>query len=791
MARFRLFIPLLFSLLMLGCDSTGVGNLGNFNNGTSGSTTGGSTTGGTTGGTSGSTGSSTGSTTGGSTTGGTGNSSNTAPTAADDTASFNMNSPKNTIAVIGNDSDGDNDSLQITTVSTPNQGGEVRISDDGQNVIYDAPVNYTGTETFTYTISDGNGGSANATVTVTLNAFNNPNPARPCITERTARRAADRPYCYDVTIPAGFDGHTIHATVFAPVLEPGETAPVILHTHGFGESRFASLENPNAFMINRVTAQALLELWHDGYWVVSYDQRGFNANVIWGPGTPAANDPCAPPGNDTGCIDIMSPEREARDPSVVIDWIIANIREGFDPETPANTPATSTAALFDEDAPGDPVLGTIGLSYGGGFQTVGSAVDKALNGSARVNAMVPTTTWFDLRYSLAPHDVPKSGWLDFLGVATALGGTPPFGPFFTQAAAEAMADQVSDTTFDGLYQRSVRSYCENKGDDNLNGTVAQGTGSVPAPDVFIIQAQRDTLFNFNEGYDLAKCYADANPGSDVRLLIQTEGHVLAAAQPPSYKGMAEVIYIDEAVPCGPNTTSSRQMIIDWFNEKIGGQANAAASVPKVCITHFLPQAAPATGTALASLNDVLIGGTSVTLDSDASTAAVEPITFTVQPNPVTQATAIPVAEVLLHTAAGTEVLAGIPLLDIDVDVTGPPDPSGALFTKVRFFVGMGVRRASGGLEIIADQITPIHGPAMGAATNMTFSYPRTDEHGLNHGEDSGDSKGKIIGIGSQLSAGDQVVLLFFDQHPLFNSHGVKAGAYNVSVSGTIDIPLLP
>ena len=87
------------------------------------------------------------------------------------------------------------------------------------------------------------------------------------------------------------------ATVFVPADGGASRPPLILHTHGFGESRFGSLENPNNFMVNRITAQALLALWHQGYWVVSYDQRGFNANNLWGGTADSSNGQCLQDGD--------------------------------------------------------------------------------------------------------------------------------------------------------------------------------------------------------------------------------------------------------------------------------------------------------------------------------------------------------------------------------------------------------------------------------------------------------------------------------------------------------------
>lgn len=767
------------------------------------------------------------------------------PTAIDDTASLNQNSPRNTIDVLSNDTDPN--SVALTISDAPNrstQGGIVRVAADGLSIIYEPPINFTGEDTFDYTASNGTF-TDTATATITVNAFN---PAqmqyRPCEAEATERKAAGRPYCFDIGIPVGYDGHKVWATVFVPaqeILDKAEKPPVILHAHGFGESRFASMENPNSFMKFRITAQALLELWHEGYWVVSFDQRGFNASGLWGNSAESSNSDgefCTRAG-DTACIDVMSPEREARDPTVVIDWISENLCDGFETAVTPDQAATSVPSqssgcgnnmpLYAQGATGDPKLGTIGLSYGGGWQTMSSANDKVLNDTlglsraaeSRVDAMVLVTTWYDLRYSLIQNGVPKSAWFQFLTAATQLGGTTlaPDG-FLLNAGNEVFVqDNVSQATLDGLLARSVRSYCENIGDDSfadaddtdLDPELGSGT-AITGPDVFVIQGQRDMLFNYNEAYDLARCYKDKNTSADVRMLIETEGHILATAQAPSYKdtqesGESQIIYIDETVFCDSTNTplSSREMINDWFRTKLGAVDSYVDNtdqdiddLPNVCVTHFEPNAAPVSGRSNTSLDDVIIGGSlTVELDGDAGTAGAQEVAFTIPTNPPLSADNAgvapppPVHQQELITANGEMEVVGIPTADLTITASGFPslDPP-------RFFLGIAVQRGGAGpLKIIGDQVTPISIPApepnpdcLGAsACTVTDTYPRTDDKGILHGE----TVGRLIGFGVKLQAGDKLVLVIHDQIPLYNQHGTNPGAYQVTVTGSVTLPVVP
>ena len=95
------------------------------------------------------------------------------PVAADDTASTVAGTTVS-IDVLANDSDGNNDPLTITAVSTPAHGTAV-INKNGtpanpadDRIVYTPNAGFTGTDSFTYTISDGHGGIDTATATVSV-----------------------------------------------------------------------------------------------------------------------------------------------------------------------------------------------------------------------------------------------------------------------------------------------------------------------------------------------------------------------------------------------------------------------------------------------------------------------------------------------------------------------------------------------------------------------------------------------------------------------------------------------
>jgi hypothetical protein len=91
---------------------------------------------------------------------------NHAPVAVDDEYTVDQNSPGVALAVMGNDTDPDNDTFTITDVSTPDQGGNAQNILSGTEIGYTPAPGFCGDEQFTYEISDGNGETDVATVTM-------------------------------------------------------------------------------------------------------------------------------------------------------------------------------------------------------------------------------------------------------------------------------------------------------------------------------------------------------------------------------------------------------------------------------------------------------------------------------------------------------------------------------------------------------------------------------------------------------------------------------------------------
>lgn len=162
-------------------------------------------------------------------------------------------------------------------------------------------------------------------------------------------------------------------TLFQP---PGTDArhrvPLIFHSHGWGGSRTTDPAAFSAFL-------------NAGYGVLSFDQRGF--------------------GEDGGKARIENPAYEGKDVEKLVDLV-------------------SKLPWVQQDGPGDPHIGAIGGSYGGGYQFVGAFTEIADHHKQVFDALAPEITWWDLKQSLAPQGVTRTEWTALL-TAAGVNALPP------------------------------------------------------------------------------------------------------------------------------------------------------------------------------------------------------------------------------------------------------------------------------------------------------------------------------------------------------------------------------
>jgi len=171
------------------------------------------------------------------------------------------------------------------------------------------------------------------------------------------------------TMVTSYDGVQISTNFFpASGLMEGETAATVFNGPGLGAD---GNTDPTSVLTTGDSAVGILTLREAGYNYVSWDPRGEGASG--------------------GFLQLDNPFFEGRDVQHIIDWL-----------------ATRPEARLD--APGDPAMGMVGGSYGGGIQLVVAGIDN------RVEAIVPGIAWNSLNQSIYPTADFKTAWALLLGL---------------------------------------------------------------------------------------------------------------------------------------------------------------------------------------------------------------------------------------------------------------------------------------------------------------------------------------------------------------------------------------
>jgi ABC-2 type transport system ATP-binding protein len=260
--------------------------------------------------------------------------------------------------------------------------------------------------------------------------------------------------------------------------------PVLLEGHGWGGSR--------------TTDPAVFEPYLSrGYGVISFDQRGF--------------------GDSGGKAHTMDPAVEGVDVQRLVDL-------------------AASFPWVQKDRPGDPRIGAIGGSYGGGYQYVGAFSEIAATGRTRFDALAPEYTWWDLSDALAPSGVARSQWLTAL-VAVA----QP-----SQALTEEATTGFVEGAVTGQFPEYMRAFYEDNGP--RHHIEAGRRLDVP---VLVRQGISDNLFNLNQGL---KNLAALTPKARARSVVVGfhGGHALPAVLPRgSQAGSPVALGGDGTDPCSP------------------------------------------------------------------------------------------------------------------------------------------------------------------------------------------------------------------------------------------------
>lgn len=249
-----------------------------------------------------------------------------------------------------------------------------------------------------------------------------------------------------------------------------KTVPLIFHSHGWGGSR---TKDPAAF-----------KSWLDaGYGVLSFDQRSF--------------------GESTGVAHVMNPDLEGRDVIKLVDLVA-----GLDWVT--------------KQRPGDPLIGAIGGSYGGGYQFAGAFTELRDKGRTRFDALAPEVTWWDLKQSLAPDEAARTMWLTILFAG---GGThlPP------AVSASFVALITTGTWPTGQAGRDLDAFFAKNGP----AWHVQHGRKLDIP-VLIGQGSSDNLFNLNQGLQNFDKALTARARSRSLFVGYNGGHALPSVLPPGF-----------------------------------------------------------------------------------------------------------------------------------------------------------------------------------------------------------------------------------------------------------------
>lgn len=586
------------------------------------------------------------------------------------------------------------------------------------------------------------GGSGAAALGVVTNSCSSPAP--PTAINQTITE----------NIPSDFDATanpapttSITFTVLLPQRCPGDRAPIVLQSHGYGGNRIKTLgpdgtlhpNDPHFPSINELV-QALP---YHGYAVISYDERGHGDSTD-------AN------------ARIIDPRAEVQDARQILDWAYDHAAEyGF-----ATQDNTGIAKDLD--------VGTIGYSYGGGFEMPLAALDP------RIDTIVPNGTWYDLLYSLLPGDGVKlsyDGLLCLLASTASTSAQIPIGVHNTPlvqslcntVGVQGLAASTIRTRQDlvnalGSPTAVPRSASESEINDfffthgmgyfqqQQEMGLAWGGSSDPFPGAspplravpaLFLQGNRDILFNMTEAYWNAQYFGAA--GSDVRVITTEGGHMNPLAN-----------QLEGPANCGKVT--GVEAILAWLDHYLKGQDSATFdAIPKVCIS---VAATPPNSQTATAYSDYGITPVGVTLDqfpvgSLSGSGAI----------PVQQATlnatvgALDITPVFVPiTTIGTDgaVIAGIPKIS-DVNVAAG---SGALQTAVAY-VGVGIQRG-GSTFLVDDQVTPF------------VQGDHTDNRGVP------DSSVLLPGVGEQLQNGDVLGLLFYQHNVQYSAIVSAAGLPNLT-----------
>ena len=507
-------------------------------------------------------------------------------------------------------------------------------------------------------------------------------------------------------------GDTEAFTVFEPAtLCGGKTYPLVMWGPGYSGSRETSdASSPTDIL----SPGNIADLVNANYGVVSIDERGF--------------------GQDTGTDRVMDPNYEGLMDLSVMDWAQANLTW------------IAYGPTLEGDDPREPIMGSIGGSYGGMYQKMLLNIDRR----HRLHAVVPQISPNDLNYALFPNTVVKDAWdLDLYALGETGGNGLSRGnedPFLEQAVIGSLeTDSENQATHDFFGYHSDSYFCNGTPiatDGNPGTTPLFAPTYPPKVNAMLWNGMRDTLFTFNNAYADYQCWS--KNGGDVRLFSYMFGHNALQVVPDPYMYLYYSPTEDLDQNCG--STNVDTATVAFFNQYLKAMPGAASAIPtEPCLSIKAGDAV---------LVPSITTGHAGTHFSIPSTLAISGATIDV-PTPVNLGPAF--------TSAG--VIGGLPRIEVNIT------PLAATGQPILFF-GIGLLHASQptAYELLDNQLTPIRG--------------------------TGEQDFDMTGIAARYSAGDQLALLIFGEEDQYYVSGagnvttLSPAVVPVTVSGDVWVPIL-
>ena len=337
--------------------------------------------------------------------------------------------------------------------------------------------------------------------------------------------------CYTLFQPAGADS--------------SHQVPMVLHSHGWGGSRTTD-----------PTSSEVKPYLDADYGVLSFDQRGFGQS-------------------NGGKARVENPDFEGRDVEKLVDLV-------------------SHLDWVVQDGPGDPRLGSVGGSYGGGYQFVGAFREITDQHKQVFDALAPQITWYDLKQSLAPQGVPKTEWDTALTAA----GASALPQKVLQGFAESAATGTwSDGSIPGT--ANLDSFFAKNGP---KWQVSQGR-HIDVP-VLFGQGITDELFPLDQGLKNWASALTASARAQSIFIGYNGGHVLPNAFPLTVQPSSD--------PCSAQLTDGKNfaaLTVMFFDRYL---KHDAVALPGLGQFHLATATSTCSTTSAVTPNKTVAAGTVVT-----------------------------------------------------------------------------------------------------------------------------------------------------------------------------------